>query len=169
MLCKVDKYTPEEPGYSYSPSSPSSDSNASDVTRIEIADLLSKGLSVKKEFCIKEIKPKLDDINIDASIQVSIFNMLVNPPKEPRMTKLAPIMDALFADVKESVVRMHAESKEAGEWTRAAEERLKELYSFEIESQTRRDIIQGIMTYYFLYELNNAKLLQDWRMKGGLK
>ena len=32
----------------------------------------------------------------------------------------------------------------------------------------RRDIVQGIITYYFLNVLNDGKSLAEWRSKGGL-
>lgn len=169
VLCKVDKHSPSDTGFSYSPNS-SDDNNLTDYAkRIEIADLLSKGMTVDKETCIRDIKPILDEIDLDASIQVAILDLLVSPPKEPRMTKLAPIMNAMFTDVTSAVSLMYSESKREEDWTLAAENKLKELYAGEIPVQTRRDIIQGIMTYYFYSELKNKVILENWANRGGLK
>ena len=39
----------------------------------------------------------------------------------------------------------------------------------EIDNQTRRDIIQGVITHYFLNEINDRSSLKKWSEKGGLK
>ena len=168
VLCQVDKYVTENSVYEYNSDSISTNGDDSYEMRVEIADLLSRGVALDKEACLNEIKPKLDSVNTDASIQVAVFDYLSNPPKEPRMTRLAPIMNSLFGEITSAVKSVYVETKDVRAWTRVAENKLKELYSGSIEDCTRRDIIQGAITYYFIYELNNEKLLKEWWKRGGL-
>ena len=63
---------------------------------------------------------------------------------------------------------IYPESREETEWTKQARTTLETRYGTDIEPQTRRDIIQGIMIYYFINELNNQAVLEDWVKKGGL-
>lgn len=168
VLCKVDRYDHTDMNYSYSPEVDNSENEVTDSYRLKIADMLSKGVAVDKESVVKEILPKLKSINICASVQVSIMKLLENPPREPRMTRLAPIMNDLFPEIKDEVAKIYPESSEETEWTKQARNTLEMRYGADIDSQTRRDIIQGIMTYYFINELNNPAVLEEWVENGGL-
>ena len=168
ILCEVDKVETTVNGYSYTPSEAEQKLMLSDSDRLTVSELLCKGVKVDRETAVKEILPSLMEAGVDASVQVSVLRMLENPTKEPKMTKLAPIVDALFPDVMEAVKVSYSESAEQTEWTQAANSILVEKYADRISDQTRRDIIQGIMTYYFLNVLNKIDVLEDWSKRGGL-
>lgn len=168
VLCKVDRYEHADNIYSYNPELNPNERLGDDSDRLKIADMLSKGISLDKETIIKEILPKMESINISSSVQVAIMKLLENPPKEPRMTRLAPIMNDLFPEIKADVAKIYPESRDETEWTKQARTTLETRYGTNIDSQTRRDIIQGIMVYYFINELNNQTVLEDWVNNGGL-
>lgn len=168
ILCKIDLYSYSSKQYFYHNESDDNGSDDNNPMRIKIADLLSKGMKLPKEVIIKEFLPSMKTINISSAVQVAIMRLLENPPREPRMTRLAPIMNDLFPEIKTEVARVYPESNDKTEWTKQARITLEKRYGNEIEPQTRRDIIQGIMTYYFINELNNESVLEDWVENGGL-
>ena len=168
VLCEIDKVDTTFKVYEYTPNEKEQFEMLSDSDRLTVAELLCKGVKVGREAAIKDIMPSLAEAGVDASVQVAILRMLENPAKEPKMTKLAPIFDAIFPDVMEAVKTSFAESSEQKEWTQAANSVLVEKYQDRISDQTRRDIIQGIMTYYLLNILNKIDVLEDWSNRGGL-
>lgn len=95
--------------------------------------------------------------------------MLLNPQEQPRMTKLAPIYDALFPSVTAAIRSSYADSHEPEEWTRSAEAAVWNLVKEPIEDETRRDIIQCTMTYYLLNVVDKIDDLQRWSEIGGLR
>lgn len=141
--------------------------NSNDM--LYIAQLLSNGTKIGHEAVLTDILPKLRDNNIPASIQVSIAKHLENPPIKPRMTKLAPIMSALFPFLFNAMKEIHSETHSHSEWTEYLEQTLRNDINIEIDNQTRRDIIQGIVTSYLLNEMNDEASLKEWSEKGGLK
>ena len=82
---------------------------------------------------------------------------------EPHMTKLAPIMSALFPDVVKTVERELKSSNEAEQLTRVAEAELGASINREIDNRTRRVIIQGIMTDILYLQMQDSKSYDDWR------
>lgn len=85
------------------------------------------------------------------------------------MTKLAPIMSALFPNVKKAVVSSYKESSNVYEWTKSAQEALQNNLTCQINDRTRRDIIQAIITDHVYNDLGNMKDLQKWAEYGGLR
>lgn len=168
VLCKIEQYHPESDRYQFNPNVEYEDETSNSKTRIEIAEMLSNGVSLDKEIITRDIRPKLDSFKIDSSVQVTIFEMLTNPPIEPRMTRLAPVMNALFPEVNRRIKRIVLENKSEKAWTEHALKILEDKYPGSIPSQVRKDIIQGIMTYHLLYELNDISRLKDWSQRGGL-
>ncbi len=168
VLCKVDHFEFSGSDFNYEPDERTCETQVDDSQRLRIADLLSKGVALNKEVLVQDIRPKLVMMGISSSVQVAIMNILENPPKEPRITRLAPIMNALFPKVKEDVEQTYLESNDESEWTKKARTSLEDHYGKVIEPQTRRDIIQSIMTYYFMNELNNGAALERWAENGGL-
>ena len=167
VLCKVRKFECEEEAYSYSGALDNSESE--DVAaRFEVADLLSSGTQLSKAVIEDDIKPLLNKLNLDSSIKAATIKLLLNPHEQPRMTKLAPIYDALFPSVTEAVRSSYADSHEPEEWTRSAEIAVADLTSEPLEDDTRRDIIQCAMTYYLLNVVDKIDDLQRWSEVGGL-
>lgn len=165
VLCKVDQYNFPQQNYTYE--RPQTVLRENDIDkRVYIAELLSHGTKIDEEVQLREIRKELVQLGLDASLQVVAIKMLANPPKEPRMTKLAPIMNALFPSVKEAVRESVAESANAMEWTQSAREAVSSLGIAQIDDLVRRDIIQCAITYYFMMERKDEDKYQEWRAKG---
>lgn len=168
VLCKVEKFDSTDEKYEFHPQEVSNSSFKSD-DMISIANLLSNGTKMPHEAILKDILPKLNKNGINAAVQVSVAKQLENPPIEPRMTKLAPIMSALFPKVRSAVVMAYNDNPNVAEWTSCAEEALLNNYVGEINDITRRDIIQAIITDYVYVELGKSSDLQQWAEKGDLQ
>ena len=108
-------------------------------------------------------------LKLESFVKVTVLKMLANPPKEPRMTKFAPVVASLFPEVVSAVKTSYYESSNPEEWTNSAEESLKKMSTVVMEDQIRRDIVQASITYYFLNEKNNMKDLQRWSEEGRLR
>ena len=167
VLCKVDRF---EDGYGrYTYTAPPESKHNLPVDRFIMAELLSRGTALDLETILRDIKPILERACIPASVQVTAMKMLKKPLPQPRMTKLAPVMTAMFPEVEEAVREAHYESRDAAQWTAGAEKALQRLHESAISDQVRRDIIQSVMTQYLLLELHNEQALREWHQKGGLQ
>lgn len=168
VLCKVEKYETSDTLYTYQRE------KLNDIVykpndMLYIAQLLSNGTQMNREAILHEIAPILLELKISASIRAAIFRLLQNPPKEPRMTKLAPIISELFPMVRSAVVSAYNNNSDVSEWTNCAEEALLSNLTCEINDRTRRDIIQAIITDYVYIELGNKEGIEKWAMNGGLR
>ena len=123
-------------------------------------------MKLGKEVSRDEAMKRLDKLNLTSYEKVSIIRMMANPPKEPDMTKLAPIMNALFPDITQKIEDAYMNEVDVCEWTRGVNELLSKE---KIDDQVRRDIIQATITYYFICETNNRDSLEIWIRKGGLR
>lgn len=161
VLCKIAK---AEDGEHFTYSRPIDDvaSNQSDDA-LAVARMLAYGISIGTKAELHSIRERLDRLHIGASTKVSILRTAQNPPNEPHMTKLAPIMSALFPDVVKTVERELKSSNEAEQLTRAAEEALGASINRDIDSRTRQVIIQGIMTDILYLQMQDSKSYDDWR------
>lgn len=168
VLCKINRYDTGDNSYQYQREDKVKPADKSEQM-IKIAELLSSGTKLSREVILTDIMPTLSEIGIPASIQVAIARQLENPPKEPRMTKLAPIMSALFPKVREAVVTAYSDNPEASEWTNRAEEALLNNLNCTISDITRRDIIQAVVTQYVYMELGNRNDLDKWKKEGDLR
>ena len=167
VLCKVDKCQSK---YSFSYTYKKESKNKIDNDKmIEIAKYLSQGTRIEREIICKEIMPYLEDCGVSASVRVAIFKQLERPTREVRMTRLAPIMSALFPEVKKAVESAYDSYPDAWEWTRCAEEALQEPMHFELSAQVRRDIIQAIITQHIYNECGNQMDMKRWAETGGLR
>ena len=168
VLCKVAKFDTSDTTYKYQ-----REKNAKSCTNVDdmvqIAELLSNGTKLSREAILTDILPKLQQNEIKASVQISVAKQLENPPREPRMTRLAPIMSALFPMVKMAVISAYNDNPDASEWTNCAEEALLNNLLNEINDRTRRDIIQAVITDYVYNELGNQADMQKWADNGGLR
>lgn len=168
VLCKVEKYGTPDTLYTYQREQVNGIACKSN-DMLYIAQLLSNGTKMNHEVILHEIAPILLEQKISASIRAAIFKLLQNPPKEPRMTKLAPIMSELFPRVRFAVVSAYNNNSDVSEWTNCAEEALLSNLTCEINDRTRRDIIQAIITDYVYIELGNKAGIEKWAMNGGLR
>lgn len=101
VLCKIAK---AEDGEHFAYSRPIDDvaSNQSDDA-LAVARMLAYGISIGIKTELHSIRERLDRLHIDASTKVKILRTVQNPPAEPRMTKLGPIMSTLFPNVAKAV------------------------------------------------------------------
>ncbi|HJI67165.1 MAG TPA: DUF87 domain-containing protein [Coriobacteriaceae bacterium] len=161
VLCKIAKAEDGE-HFTYSrPIEDTTDNQHDDA--LSVARMLAYGISIGTEAELHSIRERLDRLHIGASTKVSILRTAQNPPNEPHMTKLAPIMSALFPDVVKTVERELKSSNEAEQLTRAAEAALGASINREIDNRTRRVIIQGIMTDILYLQMQDSKSYDDWR------
>ena len=161
VLCKIAKAEDGE-HFTYSrPIEDTTDNQHDDA--LSVARMLAYGISIGTKAELHSIRERLDRLHIDASIKVSILRTAQNPPAEPHMTKLAPIMSALFPNVVKTVERELKSSNEAEQLTRAAEAALGASINRDIDSRTRQVIIQGIMTDILYLQMQDSKSYDDWR------
>lgn len=160
VLCKIAK---AEDGEHFTYSRPIDDvaSNQSDDA-LAVARMLAYGISIGTEAELHSVRERLDRLHIGASTKVNILRTAQNPPNEPHMTKLAPIMSALFPDVVKTVERELKSSNEAEQLTRAAEAALGASINRDIDSRTRQVIIQGIMTDVLCLQMQDTQAYSDW-------
>lgn len=168
VLCKVVRFGGNESRYRYDRSVESRSCSENAHERIYIAELLSSGTRLDRETVLVDIAKQLDKIGLSASVKVRIMKNIIAPPKEPRMTKLAPIMAEIFPMVRKAVEEAYEASREPVEWTNAAERVLRETVNEHIEDQVRRDIVQCIITDYVFLQLGKCDDLEKWSIEGGL-
>ena len=166
ILCKVAKADVGDSLYSYE----RMENNNTDMREgIHIAELLCNGIKLDKEVIMKEIVDSLRKMHITPSIRIRIINMLLDPPTEPRMTKLAPVMSSLFPDMRRAIEKAYTEDNNPVKWTDIAENELRRISEGRIADQVRRDIIQAIITDYIYNQLGRIDDLEKWQIEGGLK
>ena len=168
VLCKVVRFGGNESRYRYDRLVKSRNCSEYAHERIYIAELLSSGTKLNRETVLVDIAKQLDKIGLSASVKVRIMKNIISPPKEPRMTKLAPIMAEIFPMVRKAVEEAYEASREPAEWTNAAERVLRETVNEHIEDQVRRDIVQCIITDYVFLQLGKCDDLEKWSIEGGL-
>ena len=160
VLCKIAK-AGEGEHFTYSRPIDDVASNQSDDA-LAVARMLAYGISVGTKAELHSIRERLDRLHIDASAKVKILRTVQNPPTEPRMTKLGPIMSTLFPNVAKVVDDERERSDEAEQWTRAADAALRSSIDRDIDSRTRQIIIQGIMTDVLYLQMQDTQAYSDW-------
>lgn len=160
VLCKIAK---AEDGEHFTYSHPIDDvaSNQSDDA-LAVARMLAYGISIGTKAELHSVRERLDRLHIDASTKVKILRTVQNPPVEPRMTKLGPIMSTLFPNVVKAVEDERECSNEAEQWTMAADAALRSSIDRDIDSRTRQTIIQGIMTDVLCLQMQDTQAYSDW-------
>lgn len=160
VLCKIAK---AEDGEHFTYSRPIDDvaSNQSDDA-LSVARMLAYGISIGTKAELHSVRERLDRLHIDASTKVKILRTVQNPPAEPRMTKLGPIMSTLFPNVVKAAEDERECSDEAEQWTMAADAALRSSIDRDIDSRTRQAIIQGIMTDVLYLQMQDTQAYSDW-------
>lgn len=173
VLCKIDKRVSTETTkrYAYDPNKVKTLSKArlNEKLAIEIAELICNGTKIAPNEVYKYMS-ELNASGINAYIQASIAKLLLNPIRNIKFTKIAPIMGALFPKVRDAVRDSYNESSDEKEWTTRAESALNACINTKrISDNVRRDIVQAIITDYIYNDLGNKNDMQRWAEKGGLK
>lgn len=168
VLCKVDEFQKQDTPYSYE--KPAKDIAKSYLDfKLEIADLLCNGKSIKDEMKIKELNDRLNVLNINSSTKVQILHSVRSPLESPRYTKLAPIVTELFPCLKEAFVASFERTSDTEKWTIDVDNAIRTQLDSKMEEETLRSIRQCIITDYLYNELGKTELLEEWARKGGVK
>lgn len=167
VLCKIDKAEHGEGRYIYRPESMAdSEQDAGDA--LAIAALLSSCERVSGEDRLHDLRLRMKAVRLDASLQVAVMRLVANPPEKPKMTKLAPIIGALFPEVRDAALRAVERGGEAADWTAAARNELRDQFAQDVPSQVERDVIQAIFVQIFYVENNDIAALERWTKEGRL-
>lgn len=165
VLCKIDKADLNETEYAHNFNQHIETQSSTD-DKIFIATLLSKSNVISDEMVLKDVYDKVNKLAIDDFIKVQIVKWINNPPHEPRMTKLAPIMCELFPSIRKAVKESYKEANNPKEWTKKASLALDALTDYQLATKLKRDIVQCAITDYVYLELNNQKDMEKWCREG---
>lgn len=168
MLCKVNEYITNQEYYSYQ----NINDHIKEINNDELIDifsLLSNGTHITDENRINDIKECLFKNKVSASTIVAIVDLLRKPAKEPRISKLAPIVASMFPLFMESIREICNNTAQYKEWTDSAMEILKSMTNKEIELQLHMDLIYSAIMQYMGIESNKYDKVEEyWQHKGGL-
>lgn len=168
VLCLVDKAKTPEKNFIYTKPLEKNLSYSLNE-RIRIATLLSRGEKLPNDSFLYDLKKKLKMTGLSDTMMVHALRCFMNPPKEPRMTKLAPIMAQLFPLAYQAAIEKIDSSPIEKEWTEGILHALEEeINNIQIDETVRRDICQCLVTNYVYNEQGNETKLEQWKNKGGL-
>ncbi len=166
VLCKVDKAADGAPlHYAAEPAnSPEWDYEFA----LMVANLFADCTKINRDSA-SGIEAKMKELGIPSFIRATTFETLLNPPTDPKMTQIAPLVCALFPKVKEDVIHSISKGNDISTWTTCAESSLADAAGNDIPDKTRRVIIQGIITEYLHNEIHDDNALRDWCQNGAFK
>ena len=161
VLCKINRYEIPNEKFTYEASSKYDDSELNNK-RLHIAELLSRG----EKLSPVNSKKELDSVNISFIAKSIAAEYLQNPPNEPRMTKLAPVMAALFPKAYEATKNTYVMNPDNPSlWTNDIVNALNRDYYWinkQNMDQVQRDIIQSLVTQYVFNEMHQGAKLESW-------
>lgn len=162
VLCKVHQYKIIDGKYNYNPSSATLNICELNEKRIHIASLLSRG----EKLSAVDSRKELNSVNISFFARAIAIEYLQNPPSEPRMTKLAPVMAALFPKAYEAAKNTYVmNSDNPAIWSNDIANALnREHYWINKQNmdQVQRDVIQALITQYVFNEIHHGEKLEAW-------
>ena len=168
VLCKVSHFKTDEKPYSYKRNDlPAAEPHTAD--RLEIARLLCEGVAVTGETELKELKAKLDSLNIASSAKMQILCAVCSPFQSPRYTKIGSVVAELFPAVRSAFVASFASTSDTAQWTNDVDAAIRTQIQADIDEELRRSIRQCIITDYLHNELGKTDLLEKWSATGGVK
>ncbi len=165
ILCKIDQFEGKTQPYHY---------NCVDIIydetsdKLAVIELLSQSEYLEEAMQVKEIRGLIDRLTIDTLTKYRIINWLTKPHKEISMHDYAKISSQLYPELVNVVREKSEKTKDYQELTATLSETIATHLPLWIEEQTKRDLIQATMTYYYLYELKDETAFQDWAAKGGV-
>lgn len=167
VLCKIDRAEHEGGRYEYRPPA-SKVSERDSAVALEIASLLSRCESVTDEAKLRDLREKMSGLGLSAARQVAVLELFRNPPAEPRMTRLAPVMSELFPGAKTAANEVIDATDEMREWTERVRDALQRECAAVERGQVERDIIQALFVECLYIEKNDVHRLERWTHEGGL-
>ncbi|CYW03721.1 ATP-binding protein [Streptococcus suis] len=166
VLCKVAKYDSTEMVFQQPTQLVRTESP---YHRLAILELLTASPNLDSTLSFEELQELTLAVGLDSLTQVRIFNFLQSAsPDNFSMHDLARILGKLYPELVETV-RMKAEKGlEPPALTQVLQQEIDQNLPETISQQARRDLVQGLMTYYYLFELKDHKAMQDWLRNGDL-
>ena len=162
VLCKINYYEIPKEKYTLHIDTKKTSRNVDEL--LSIFELLSRGEKITDKNRLKDVVEKLRQNNINSSAIVSTIKLLQNPPKELRMSKLAPITASMFPELIETIKNSYKESSEKIEWTISVRECLQSIINKNIDSQIMNDIVVSAINQYLYITLNNKNnIYQEWK------
>ena len=167
VLCKIDRA--EHGGGRYEHRPPASKVSERDsAVALEIASLLSRCEGVTDEAKLRDLREKMSGLGLSAARQVAVLELFRNPPAEPRMTRLAPVMSELFPGAKAAAIEVIDATDEMREWTERVRDVLQRECAAVERGQVERDIIQALFVECLYIEKSDVHRLERWTHEGGL-
>lgn len=166
VLCKVAHHHTAEQHYAYT--KPLEEKQPQIYTeRLSIARFLCNpdSISPAEKTRLTEI---IRHLNIRAVAVVQLQKYLCEPPKMPRFTKIAPIISALFPEIKQAFTESFSRTDDEEQWSRDVDETIQRILHLNSEEQLSKDIRQCIITDYLHNELGKTELLEKWSKEGGI-
>lgn len=172
VLCKVKEFEniSKNNAYKDKPETNVNNDKELDKKRIHIAGLLSKGEKLPSSK-VADAAEELKSLNISYAVKAIAIEYLTNPPSEPKMTKLAPVMAALFPKAYEATKRTYSLNQDnPALWTNDIINALNRQYLIDKENldlQLQRDVVQALVTQYVFNEIHQVAKLEEWTKHHG--
>ena len=166
VLCKVAHHHTAEQHYAYT--KPLEEKQPQIYTeRLSVAGFLCNpdSISPAEKTRLMEI---IRHLNIRAVAVVQLQKYIHEPPKMPRFTKIAPIISALFPEIKQAFTESFSRTDDGEQWSRDVDETIQRILHLNSEEQLSKDIRQCIITDYLHNELGKTELLEKWSKEGGI-
>ena len=166
VLCKVAHPHTAEQHYAYT--KPPEEKQPQIYTeRLSVARFLCNpdSISPAEKTRLMEI---IRHLNIRAVAVVQLQKYIHEPPKMPRFTKIAPIISALFPEIKQAFTESFSRTDDEEQWSRAVDETIQRILHLNSKEQLSKDIRQCIITDYLHNELGKTELLEKWSKEGGI-
>lgn len=166
VLCKVAHHRTAEQHYAYT--KPPEEKQPQIYTeRLSVARFLCNPDSIgpAEKTRLTEI---IRHLNIRAVAVVQLQKYIHEPPKMPRFTKIAPIISALFPEIKQAFTESFSRTDDEEQWSRDVDETILRILHLNSEEQLSKDIRQCIITDYLHNELGKTELLEKWSKEGGI-
>lgn len=135
---------------------------------LDIVTLLSNGEAITDEIRLGEVRDALKSLGVGSSACVAALRILKDPPSEPRMTRIAPIIASLFPEAREALVDAKSRTDDPVEWTYAVRAKLPERDKSALSDYLSYVITQGIIVDYVVGELHDQESYNEWSAKGAL-
>lgn len=167
VLCKVSKARHGGDAYEHQPEEGAKQPRDME-TALDIVSLLSSGEAVTDEARLTEVRDGMRSLGVSSSTQVAALRILKDPPPEPRMTKLAPIVAALYSAERKVLVAAKERTNDPAEWTIAVRESLHQRDGLVTSDYLLYVITQGIVVDYLIGELGDQESYNEWSARGAL-
>ena len=166
VLCKVAHHRTAEQHYAYT--KPPEEKQPQIYTeRLSIARFLCNPDSISPAEKTR-LTETIRHLNIRAVAVVQLQKYIHEPPKMPRFTKIAPIISALFPEIKRAFTESFSRTDDEEQWSRDVDETIQRILHLNSEEQLSKDIRQCIITDYLHNELGKTELLEKWSKEGGI-